>query len=691
MKASELKLDEFMKKTEVQFIIPVYQRNYDWSEKECKTLLRDITEIGESAEENKSHFIGNIVYVKDNITLTNSVDEFIIVDGQQRLTTIILIYLCLYRIAIEINDDALKGRIYYHYLTNEYAKNSEEKIKLKPAGNNDKALKAIFNKEENNYKEKSNVIDNFLFFKNNINKDNYNIIELGLKKLLFVEIILDKIYDDPQRIFESLNSTGLDLSQADLIRNYILMKLNSKEQEYIYNKYWQEIEELARDEENNITLVSDFIRDFITGEENKIPNKNKVYEKFKEKYKINDLKEIEDYLTNIKEYALYYNKLINPKNENDTDISSRLSYIKKLEVNVSYPFFMKVYKDYKNKVIDKTIFISILDFIESFVLRRFIIEVQTNPMNKIFMTLYNKIDKNNYLLSLQKYMLKLKLTQRFPNNKEIEIKLKDKDIYNINTKKRQYIFERLEKLSGKELVDFEKSNLTIEHIFPQNPCKEWEKSNDYELLKDNLHTIQNLTLSANNVELGNKTFKEKKYMNSQDKNGENGKQGYNYSKLWLNEYLQEIEEWNSENMQKRFNIIKDRFFKVWKYPNIKIDDNNSICDEINIFEADEPTNKKLEYIIFLDEKEEINDVSKLFAHVIKHLFSENKNIFFSNKEIKNLIKIAKNKEEFRSKYPINLNNIYYAENNFNNKDKFNIIKKLLTIFNMENELIIKYK
>lgn len=499
-------------------------------------------------------------------------------------------------------------------------------------------------------------------------------------------MVLD-IEDDPQRIFESLNSTGLDLSQADLIRNYILMRQSSKNQEHIYKKYWQEIENNAKDEEQNISLVSDFIRDFITAEESKIPNKNRVYDAFKEKYNIMDLKELESNLEIIKQYSLYYNKLINPENENDKNISHSLNYIKKLDVNVSYPFFMKVYRDYEDKIIDTEIFTEVIELIESFVLRRFISEAPTNSMNKIFMSLYGKIDKNNYLMSLQKYLLNLKSTQRFPKDDEVISKLKDKNIYEVNQKKKMYIFERLEKGKGREIVDFEKSGLTIEHILPQKPVKEWKDKlgKEYERVKEKLHTIQNLTLSANNGELGNKIFKEKKHMNKEEK-----EQGYIYSNLWLNSYLKEIDEWNIETMEKRFEKIKDRFLKTWKYPDIKTDD-NSIYDEINIYEADEPTGKKLEYIIFLDEKKEITDVSKLFTHVVTHLFYKSENTFFSNKELINLIKITRNKEELRSQYPVKLNDIYYAENNFCNKDKFNIIKKLLEIFNMEDDLIIKYK
>lgn len=685
MKASEAKLNDLIKKNDIQFVIPVYQRNYDWTIKECKVLLNDIKDAGKL---NREHFIGSIVYVDDHAPKTG-IQELIIVDGQQRLTTIILIYLRLYKLAEKLNDTRLRDRMYEHYLINKYANTDEEKIKLKPTENNDKALKSIF--LDNEFKEKSNIIDNYNFFEKEITDINYETILDGLEKLIFVDMSLDRKEDDPQRIFESLNSTGLALSQGDLIRNYILMKLNSKEQKYIYETYWEHIEKNARDESLNKDMVSDFIRDFMTAEYNKIPNKNRIYEEFKEKYSISDLNQIENYLNTLKEYSSYYNKLLNPKNEIDKDISIKLENIKTLEVNVSYPFFLKIYKDYGDKVIDNKTFLKIIDLIESFVFRRFICDVFSNAMNKIFMSLYSKIDKNNYYDSLEEYLCKLKNVQRFPDNDEVINKLKEKDIYNgMNTKRKLYLFNKLEMGLGKTVVDFSKTDFEIEHIFPQNPIKEWKDNltdEEYKTMQSRLHTIANLTISANNKELSNKTFLDKKNMNIDNK-----EQGYKYSHLWLNEYLKTIDEWNIKNLETRFDELKYRFIRVWIYPDIKIEktNNNIITEEVNIFEADDPTGKKLEYIIFNGEKINITDVSKLFSYILKYYYNQNSNLFFTE-EIQNLIQITKNKDELRSEYPIDIDDIYFAENNYSSERKFYLIKYLIEKFDMEDELYIKYK
>lgn len=679
MFATHSNLDKLIKQPDTQFVIPVYQRNYDWTEKHCKVLLNDIKEAGINKKE---HFIGSIVYV---IHGNAAFKELIIVDGQQRLTTIYLIYLRLYNLLP--NGNPIKNRIYEQYLINKFAVQPSQKLKLKLTENNNKFLKHLLNTPITTIKGKSNIIDNYIYFENNINADNYKEVLDGLSYLNIIDMALDRNIDDPQRIFESLNSTGLDLSQGDLIRNYILMKLDFPQQIEIYEKYWEYIEKDAKDESKNENMVSDFIRDFMTSEYNKIPNKSRVYEEFKEKYSIDNLNEIKNYLGVLKEYASYYNKLLNPKKENDKDISLKLDNIKSLEVNVSYPFFLKIYKDYNDKIIDKEKFIYIIDLIESFVFRRFICDVPTNAMNKIFMTLYRQIDKNNYVKSLEEYLCKLEFSLKFPKDEEFISKFKEKNIYeSIAQKKKMYLFNKLEQGLGKEVVDFNKTDLTIEHIFPQNPDGAWEEDlteEEYSIAEKNLHKIANLTLSANNGALGNKRFIEKKNMNI-----DNGQQGYIYSSLWLNEYLKQIEEWKPKNIEERFEKIKERFLQVWRYPNIVIVNNNI---EVNIFNADNPTGKKLEYIKFNGEEyKDITDVSKLFSFILKYYYSEKEELFFTD-EIQKVIKITTNKKELVSDYPIQLSDIYYAENTYSSDKKFDLIKKLIDIFDREDELLIKYK
>lgn len=501
---------------------------------------------------------------------------------------------------------------------------------------------------------------------------------------MFVEISLDREKDDPQRIFESLNSTGLELSQADLIRNYILMGLNRRDQNKIYNNYWEIIENLAKDETLNTSRVSDFIRDYLTLVNNKIPNKNKVYLEFKAKFPTTDLQELEVNLSPIKSLVKFYNKLLNPKNESDKDIRLQLEYISRLEINVAYPFLMKVYEDYSENVIDKATFIKILDFIQSFAWRRFIVGLPTNALNKIFMTLYEKVDKNDYLLSLQKWLLKRPGSQRFPKNKEVTESLKLKDVYNIKSKNRTYLLERLENFENNELVIIEgNTDITIEHIFPQNPDPKWKVNlgaDEYNSIKETyLNTIGNLTLSGNNGKLGNKPFIFKRDL-------ENA--GYKDSRLWLNKYLSIAEKWDKAEIERRFDLLAERFLKIWQIPDIELEERDE-NNEVNIFEAEDPKHKKLEYAIFFDQKIEVNQVAKLYVEVFKQLFELQPETFFTT-DLAEKITLTKNPKEGNPRQAVPINDTYFIEGNIDNIGKFEKIKHALTIFDSEDELTIKY-
>lgn len=683
MKANETKVEDFLSSNKTQFVIPVYQRNYDWSPSQCKQLLDDIFEAGTSDSMN-AHFIGSIVYVHDDVYTASRIKELTIIDGQQRLTTLTLIYLVLHSLANELKDEGLVSEISETYLINKFAR-EEEKLKLRPTDNNDRALKYLLrNDNDEEYYDFSKIIDNFNYFKGRINEENYSTVLTGLSKLMFVEVSLDREKDNPQRIFESLNSTGLELSQADLIRNYILMGLNRRDQNLIYQNYWEIIERLAKDETLNVNRVSDFIRDYLTLENNKIPNKGKVYLEFKSKYPTSSLEELEDVLTKIKSLVKYYNKLINPKNESDRDVRTQLEYINRLEINVAYPFLMKVYEDYANSIIDKTTFISVLDLVQSFTWRRFIVGIGTEGRNKIFMTLYDKVNKENYLYSVQKALLKLTGNSRFPKNTETINALKEKDVYNIKAKNRTYLLERLENFQNNEPVIIDENpDITIEHIFPQNPDQKWKaeiSAEDYNFIKENyLNTVGNLTLSGNNGKLGNKIFSFKRDL-------ENA--GYKDSHLWLNKYLAGLEKWDKFEIVKRLDLIAERFLKVWQIPEIGISDDlgNS---ETNIFDVDDPTHKKLEYAIFQDQKIEVREVSKLYLEICKQLFDLRPETFFTT-DLGEKIGLTKNPVEDNIRQPASLNDTYFIESHLSSTVKFDRLKHALTLFDFEDELTIKY-
>lgn len=683
MKANETKVEEFLSANKTQFIIPVYQRNYDWSTAQCKQLLDDILDVGSNKKMN-AHFIGSIVFIHDDVYTSSRIKELTIIDGQQRLTTLTLIYVVIYHLAKNLNDESLANEISETYLINKYAADNE-KLKLKPTENNDKAIQYLMRGDAHeDFQEFSKIIDNYNYFKARILEENINVVMDGLAKLMFVEISLDRTKDDPQRIFESLNSTGLELSQADLIRNYILMDLNRLDQTKIYEKYWVVIEKYARDEKNNVSKVSDYIRDYLTLENKKIPNKNKVYLEFKSKYPTSTMKIIEEHLSKIRAWVYHYNKLINPQNETDKEIRQQLEYINRLEINVVFPFLIKVYDDYATQIIDKATFIELLEFIQSYTWRRFIVGLPTNALNKIFMGLYEKIKPQYYLKSIQLTLLAKSGIQRFPKNNEIIEALKVKDVYNIKSKNRTYLFERLENHQNKERVQIENnSEITIEHIFPQNPDIKWKKdldSNDYTYIRDNyLNTLANLTLSGNNAKLGNKTFAEKRDLTGA---------GYKDSRLWLNKYLSKIDKWGKVEIEERFQVLSKRFLEIWTIPDLDMSLEHS-NGEVNIFDADEPKHKKLEYAIFFDQKLEITQVAKLYVEVIRQLFNLQPETFFST-DLAERLSLTKKPDEFGLRTPIAINETYYIETNIDNIGKFDRIKQALIYFDSEDELTIKY-
>ncbi|WP_213521597.1 DUF4268 domain-containing protein [Nonlabens sp.] len=680
MKANELPITNFLQSPNVQFVIPVYQRNYDWTTSECKELINDI--IAVEQYDRGTHFIGSIVFIHEGTYSTSEVKELVIIDGQQRLTTINIIYVALYRFAKENDMLNEADRLLNMFLTNQYVQNESSKLKLKQTDTNSLAFKAIMNGTENVFNHYSNVIENFSYFKSVISAENFNTILNGLKRLIFVEISLERGKDDPQRIFESLNSTGLDLSQSDLIRNYILMDLDPKNQNKVFQQVWNPIEENARDLIKQKSLVSDYIRDYLTLRNKKIPNKNKVYIEFKKLYKEKDETYTQE-LENIKSLSVHYKKFINPSTVQNPNLRSELEYISRLEINVAYPFLLQVFEDAENGLLSSDDLVKILKLIQSYTWRRFVVGLATNALNKIFMTLYSEVDTEDYYESVALALITKRGSAKFPTDEDLKTALKDKDLYNIQSKNRNYMFELLENFNNREYVNTSNENITIEHIFPQNPNGEWSQAispDDYFMFKEKyVNTIANLTLSGNNGALSNKSFLDKQTMNR-----EGAEQGYNYSRLWLNNYLKSVDQWNIVNYNERFNLIFNRFLKIWEYPNVIIPVSEN-TEEQNLYNAESPTHKKLEYFIFENTKIDEEVIARMYFYVIEKLYEKNAQLLL---EAKDIFKMTRLSSDFRA--PQELLSGYFIESNIDSNSKFSTLKKLLTLFELEDELLIKY-
>lgn len=680
MKANELPITNFLQAPNVQFVIPVYQRNYDWTNNECKELINDIISVEQYNR--GTHFIGSIVFIHEGAYSTSEVKELVIIDGQQRLTTINIIYVALYRYAKENGLQNDSDRLFNMFLTNQYVQQESSKLKLKQTDTNSLAFKAIMNGTENEYGHYSNVIENYNYFKGIITEESFPLIMNGLNRLIFVEISLERGKDDPQRIFESLNSTGLDLSQSDLIRNYILMDLDPKNQNKIFEHIWSPIEENAKDLVKQKSVVSEYIRDYLTLKNKKIPNKNKVYLEFKKLYAEKDEQYLQE-LENIKSLSVHYKKFINPSTVTDLNVRRELEYISRLEINVAYPFLLQVFEDKENGLITNQELLNILKLIQTYTWRRFVVGLPTSSLNKIFMALYSEVDTENYFESVSIALVKKKGTGKLPTDEDLKTALKDKDLYNIQSKNRNYMFELLENFNNKEYVDTSNENITIEHIFPQTPNDDWDKNitpDDYFMLKEKyLNTVANLTLSGNNGALSNKSFTDKKSMNRND-----GEQGYNYSRLWLNDYLKKIDNWDVESYDNRFTLIYNRFLKIWEYPNVTLPVSEN-TDEQNIFDAESPTYKKLEYFIFENTRVEEEVIAQMYMYVIDKLYDKNAQLLL---EATDIIKITREASDFRAPQPVK--NSYFIESNIDSNSKFSTLKKLLTLFELEDDLVIKY-
>ena len=555
MKAGEKKIKDLFSEAKTFFAIPVYQRDYNWQEKHCKQLFEDILNVGKDIDIT-SHFIGSIVYIHEGVYGIGE-KEFYVIDGQQRMITITLLHIALYH-RLKESKEEYADEIYELYLVNKFSKR-DIKLKLLPPEENLNILNKILeeNWEELEDYQDRNIVKNYKFFKeiiSNYSNEEIEYLLAGLDKIIYVDIALEKDKDDPQKIFESLNSTGLDLSQGDLIRNYILMDLEREKQNLVYKNLWLPIENNCKISLGNEikNYVSDFIRDYLTLKNGKIPSKPKVFEEFKEFYDKNNDEQLED----IKNFSEEYSHIIKPNTEKDKDIRKELKNLKVLDQTVINTFLIGILRDYRENKIVKNEILEILKLLQSYIWRRFITEKPSNALNKIFQGMYLRISKDQkYYKSLEESLL----NQDFPTDDELKEALKTKNVYK-DKEKLRYVFKELENYNHNELIDFENEKITIEHIFPQKPNKSWkEKYSDYELeeMKTFKDTISNLTLTGSNANLGNKSFLEKR---------NDDIHGYKNSKLYLNKYLSKLNEWNLSAMEGRFEELFKNIVKVWKRP-----------------------------------------------------------------------------------------------------------------------------
>lgn len=560
MKASETNFLKFLQGTK-QFIIPIYQRKYSWTINQCKQLWSDILRAAHD-ENMKGHFIGSVVYVEKGIYQISSIPQLLVIDGQQRLTTLTILLRAFAKVIEERNEEfemTKKKLINYYLVNNEEEDDLYHKLVLTQMDK--ETLIRLIEDKELPALPSQRIIENYQYFLDEIRKVNMSLSALfhGLTKLIVVDISLDRDHDNPQLIFESLNSTGLDLSQADLIRNYVLMGLEAKEQNELYQNYWYPMEQAFGTADTE--MFDRFIRDYLTLKTGRIPNKNNVYADFKSFVYSQEGRSLDEIVKDIYRYSKYFS-ILSFQQDPDKEVTEALIDINSLRVEVSYPFLLEVYDDYAANKIDKQELISILRLVESYVFRRAICGVPPSSLNKTFATLSKEIDKDHYLESIWATLLLKNSYKRMPNDEEFTREFVVKDIYNFRN--RNYLLRKLENDNRKEIVNIE--SYTIEHIMPQNEnlSPEWRQelgSNWEEVHKTYLHTIGNLTLTRYNSELSDKPFKIKR-----DQAG-----GFADSPLRLNRELAQFHTWNEADIRKRAMSLAEQARHVWKLPHLDAD------------------------------------------------------------------------------------------------------------------------
>lgn len=670
MDASKIRLLDFIGASKRTFNIPVYQRSYSWKEEECERLFYDIETI---AKENFKirHFLGTVVYVIDKVE--PNFTEFILIDGQQRITSIMLLIKVLHSLILDIDK---KEDIYETYLINKFA-DKKYRLKLKSIETDMPVYEAII--EENEIRLNSNLVKNYNFFIELVKGSKYLPEEI-YKALSFVDLVyiaLDKgeKSENPQLIFESLNSTGMSLMPADLIRNFLLMNCDYERQIYLYKTYWIKIEKYVTN-----TGVTNFIRDYLTMKTSITPNKTKVYEDFKKYVNLNI--DVEEILSELVNYAKIYSWFINC-NSNDEKIDNLLQTFVRLKQTVIYPLLLFIFNEYKNNIIDKEQIEKILNLNISYIFRRIICGYPSNTLNRIYAVMPKELKKNvknnNYYTIMAEILLSKTGTGTFPRDNEFKNKFILKDIY--NTKICKYLLENLEMYMSKEVVMMQE--IQVEHIMPQKLTPSWhiELGNKSDIIHDKyLHTIGNLSLTGYNSELSNKTFLEKKEILVN-------------SNIALNRQLDNYSCWNENSILNRAEQLFYIALKKWDIPIDVINyEKTSLIDDTidyNIMEDLNLTGKSPRYIIFFDKEFKVSSWKMLLKVICDILYNRDEGTFKLFTEDKDFSSRAKriidnNSDKMISPYEVTKG--IFIETNQNANMIMNYVKLMIEKYGLEDDV-----
>lgn len=560
MKATEAKFLDFLKKSP-QFIIPIYQRSYSWAEKECRQLWDDILRTG-SNEAISAHFVGSIVYIEKGLYQVSSQSPLLVIDGQQRLTTVTLLVEALARVLGDAEPvDGFSARKLRNYYLLNPEEVGERHYKLLLSQTDKASLTAIVGGTELPKEHSLRLARNFEFFRKVIDdrKGDLTAVCRGLAKLVVVDIALSRDQDNPQLIFESMNSTGLELSQADLIRNFILMGLEPTLQTSLYEKFWRPME-VDFGQEAYVSHFDGFMRHYLTVKTGEIPKLDEVYDAFKLHARSAGVVTagVEELVKDLRAFARYFCALALDA-ESHPELKLAFQDLRELKVDVAYPFLLELYQDYAAGQLSGTDLAAVVRMVEAYVFRRAVCAIPTNSMNKTFGTFGKALKKERYLESIKAHFLRLPSYRRFPSDEEFRRGLQSRDLYHFRS--RSYWLRRLENHGRKESVSVDE--YTIEHILPQNEelSTAWREvlGPDWKKLQQTwLHTIGNLTLTGYNSEYSDRPFSEKRDMPG----------GFRVSPLKLNAGLGQVERWDEAAIRARGARLSDAAVEVWGAPKL---------------------------------------------------------------------------------------------------------------------------
>ena len=607
-------VSDTIEKNKRLFKIPVYQRNYDWSNVQCEKLFSDIVEAFSSQ---KKHFTGTIVYITGNHS-SSVLNEDLIIDGQQRITTIIILLKALYDKACALGDpitDELHDLLFNRHCDEEF------KLKLKPVKADDKQFKALMQNDENAFDKNSNIIRNYYLFNKLIDgaiekglslKD---ILE-GMKKLEIVEIVLDKSQgDDPQVIFESINSTGLELSLADKVRNFVLM--DDEKQDELFERYWLSLEE---------TIGNKFLADyFITYLDYKMSDKiskDNAYDKFVKFCKEKELSH-KDILEDLSKYAKYYSAFIGRNNSYSSIINKYLQDFRTIDQSTLYSFLFDIFADYEANNINHDTVVRVLSFLRSYSVRRIVCEKSSNSLRGLYKTLYNRLFKepayDKYYENIYSFFKTTPTKDKLIDDSEFYNSLIYKNLY-AKKKVCKFLLSSIENEHSHETLNVE--NLSIEHVLPQKEnALVWktalgaEYENTYNTY---LHTLGNLTITGHSSELGTKSFNEKKKI-IKDLSKANV----------LNELILSVDNWNEANILNRAKDLAKKAIDIFKIEEVEVVKKENIAPDhtYNLNDLEAVVGTTPVSYTFYGETVQVKNYSNMLSSLINTLYDLEPSVF----------------------------------------------------------------